>query len=328
MIRATTSLLVTLAAFVAFALPADARAATNHATSSNWAGYAASGSGVRFRSVAASWVQPAATCTAGERRYSAYWIGLGGMHSTSTALEQIGTQVDCSSTGHPVYSAWYELVPAGPVSVHLAVNPGDKLSAKVTVSRGRVKLHLANRTRGTAFTTTRRLPAKRLDVSSAEWIVEAPSACDASGCHTLPLANFGSASFTGARATNVAGRTGPIAHPAWSATAIDLSPGGGDGSLPTGLAVDSSVAGATPSGLSAGGDAFTVTYNGAPAPTTAPAPAPEPVPPAPEPTPVPASPAPSTPAPASPAPAPIPLPTLPLPLPVAPASPPAGSPGA
>ena len=299
MIRRTTILVVTLAALLAVALPAAADAATNHSTSSNWAGYAASRSGVRFRSVAGSWVQPAARCTAGERRYSAYWVGLGGLHSKSTALEQIGTQVDCSSKGQAFSSAWYELVPAGPVSIHLRVRPGDKMWARVTVSRRTVKLSLANRTLGTHF--AKQVPAKHLDVTTAEWIVEAPSACDRSGCHTTPLADFGTASFTGARATNSAGRTGAIVDPAWSATAIDLSPDGGT-SLSAGLALGGSAAGATPGELSPSGDAFTVTYNGGPAV----APGPAPVPPAPAPVPVP------------PVPAPEPLPAVPGPPPATP----------
>jgi hypothetical protein len=314
-IRATTTVLVMLAAVVAFAMPADAHAATEHMTSSNWAGYAVSGTGARFRSVAGTWVQPAASCAAGPRRYSAYWVGLGGLHSTSHALEQIGTQVDCSSTGNAVYSAWYELVPAGPVTIHLKVQPGDKLSAKVAVAHGTATLSLANLTRGTHFTARRVL--KHIDVSTAEWIVEAPSGCNGTRCHTLPLADFGSASFSGARATNAAGHTGAITDPKWSAKAIALSPA--EGGLSTSLAVDGSAAGATPNELSATGDAFTVTYNGGPAP--APAPAPVPAPPAPEPAPslpIPGAPvpAPSTPVPG--APGTVPLPPVPglIPLPM------------
>lgn len=301
MIPRTTTLLVTLAALLAFAVPADAGAAMGQITSANWAGYAVSKPRVRFHSVAGSWVQPAASCGPGERRYSAYWVGLGGLHSKSTALEQIGTQVDCSSKGDAFYSAWYELVPAGPVSIHLKVRPGDRLSAKVTVSRGVVKLYLANRTRGTVFQTQRR--PRYLDVTAAEWIVEAPSACDSISCHTLPLADFGSASFAGARATTTAGRSGAIANSAWSPTAIALSPHPA-GSFPTSLDLAGSAAGATPSDLSASGDAFTVTYNGAPA--TPPVPEPPPVEPAPPPV------------------VPAPPPVAPAPIPVAPASAPPG----
>jgi hypothetical protein len=221
MTRRTTSILSTLAVLLAAAMPAAAGAATPQ-DSLNWAGYSVSKPGVKFRRVASTWVQPAASCAAGERRYSAYWVGLGGFHSTSKALEQIGSQVDCSSTGQAVYSAWYELVPSASVPIHLAVHPGDTLSASVTMSHGKVKLYLANRTRGTHF--AKQVRPKQLDVTAADWIVEAPSACDSNGCHTLPLANFGSATFAGATATTTDGHTGPIADPAWSTTALALAP--------------------------------------------------------------------------------------------------------
>jgi hypothetical protein len=313
MTRRTTTILASLAALLAAAMPADAGAATHQAThqdSLNWAGYAASKPGVRFRRVASTWVQPAASCAAGERRYSAYWVGLGGFHSTSKALEQIGSQVDCSSTGQAFYSAWYELVPAASMPIHLAVHPGDTLSASVTVSHGKVKLYLANRTRGTHF--AKQLRPKQLDVTAADWIVEAPSACDDNGCHTLPLANFGSASFTGATATTTDGHAGPIADPAWSSTALALAPAA-VGSFDATIGFGSSSAGATPSDLSPSGDGFTVTYNDG----TAPAPAPE--------TPVPTAPVPTAPVPAAPA-APVgpPPPVGQAPAPIAPLPGPTG----
>jgi hypothetical protein len=219
-------------------------------------------------------------------------VGIGGVHSNATALEQIGTQVDCSSKAEAFYAAWYELVPAGPVPIHLKVRPGDTLSAKVTVLRKTVKLYLANRTLGTVFAT--KVRARHLDTTTAEWIVEAPSACDLVGCQTLPLADFGSASFAGAKATSTAGRTGAITDPAWRPTAIAISSRAGD-SVPASLEAGGSAAGATPSDLSASGDSFTVTYDAGPAAAPAPAPVPPPAAPAPPPaapTPPPAEPAP------------------------------------
>lgn len=308
MVRRTTALLAAVASLVALlaiALPAGARAAMRSDTSANWAGYAVSKPGVRYRRVSSTWVQPAANCAAGQRRYSAYWVGLGGFHSTADALEQIGTQVDCSSKGQAFSSAWYELVPAGPVPIKLAVQPGDTVSATVTVSGKRVKLFIANRTRGTHF--SRYVRAPKIDLTSAEWIVEAPSACDGYGCHTLPLADFGSASFAGARATTTAGHGGPIADPAWSPTAIALSPGAAFGAD---VVLDSAGAGAAPGDLSTAGDGFTVTYQAPSAPSAPPAPTPG-APPAPTPVPPPA-PAPVPP----PAAAAVTAPLRPMPMPV------------
>src|SRR4051794_3351484 len=80
MIRRTTTLLITLAALLACAVPAGAGAATGQKTSANWAGYSVSRPNVRFHSVTGTWVQPAASCRPGGRKYSAYWVGLGGVH--------------------------------------------------------------------------------------------------------------------------------------------------------------------------------------------------------------------------------------------------------
>jgi Peptidase A4 family len=257
--RRIALLATAIATLVACAVPAEAGAATRIATSSNWAGYAVSRSGVRFRRVSGTWVQPTATCNSGRRRYSAYWLGLGGLHTTSTALEQIGTEADCAG-GKATYTVWYELVPSDPVDVHLIVRPGDTLSAGVTVTGHTVKLYIANRTRGTSF--SKQLQATKVDVTSAEWIAEAPSACDDSGdCETLPLANFGSASFGSARATSVTGHVGTITDAAWSAVAITLSSDrfghGGPGFVTDGRGSAS----ATPAELNATGDAFAVIYD-------------------------------------------------------------------
>lgn len=253
--------LAALAAIAASALPALAGAAPAGAatvaqgTSSNWAGYAASGAGARFRAVTASWVQPQVSCSSQAPRFAAMWIGLGGYHTTSRALEQIGTESDCIG-GVPRYGAWYELVPAPSRSIPMAIQPGDRVVASVHVAGRAVSLRLRDVTRGTVF--TRRLRAPAVDVSSAEWIVEAPAACttNASGvCHVMPLANFGSAQFTAAHATSATGHRGTISDPRWVATAIDLAGGG-----PTGDAATGSSAGATTGALDATGSAFGVTY--------------------------------------------------------------------
>jgi Peptidase A4 family len=279
------TLLATLAPLAAFAMPAHAdvakhtvKSSKQSVESSNWAGYAVSKPGVRFRNVSGSWVQPAASCSAGPRKYSAYWLGLGGFHSTSSALEQIGTQVDCSSLGEAVYSAWYELVPAAPVHIALAVRPGDTLSSSVTVTGRTVKLALANQTTGASF--TKQLRPKRVDLTSAEWVVEAPSTCDAGGCDPLPLANFGSASFASATATTTRGHRGAIADPAWARTAISLS-AHANGDIGTDLTLPGSSAEAAPGDLAASGDGFTVTYQDVPPAPPVPPPAPPVPPPAP-----------------------------------------------
>src|SRR5439155_13596358 len=101
------------------------------------------------------------------------------------------------------------------------VRAGDTIAARVAVSAHRVRLDLVDRTTGAAVTRT--LRAVTVDTTSAEWMAEAPSLCDERGfCATQPLADFGTASFTAARATTTGGHAGAIRDPAWCAVAISL----------------------------------------------------------------------------------------------------------
>ena len=191
--------------------------------STNWAGYVAvppAGARSRFSSVSGTWQQPSATCSVGHQTYSAAWVGLGGYSETSRSLEQIGTDSDCSRSGTAVYTSWYELLPAGPVSLKLTVHPGDQMSASVTVRRHDVTLRISDLSTGGHVSITKHVA--RIDTSSAEWIVEAPTGCEGSrACEILPLTDFGNVAFSAATAT-VRSHTGPISDPGWSATALEL----------------------------------------------------------------------------------------------------------
>ena len=161
-----------IAAACAVTAPAALADSTN---SSNWAGYAVHKPGVSFHTVSGTWRQPDAKCTPGAQSYSAFWVGLGGFSLNAPALEQTGTEVDCSISGKVVSTAWYELVPAASVPIRLTVHPGDLMRARVTVTGRQVVISLDDVTRHTGFKKT--LNANVIDVSSAEWIAEAPSQC-------------------------------------------------------------------------------------------------------------------------------------------------------
>jgi Peptidase A4 family len=225
--------------------------------STNWAGYAAHGAS--YRQVQGSWVEPGATCSRGvPPTYSSYWVGIGGYSQSSQALEQIGTEVDCASGGRTTSDAWYELVPAPSIPIGLTVKAGDVLQANVSISGSSVTLQLYDATRRQGFKKVVRAPV--LDLTSAEWIVEAPSDCvSANSCQSLPLANFGSAAFSSAAAQTSAGRTGGITNSAWQTTKINLRPSGRRFvvNTPSGPIVG----GATASPLSASGTSFTVSYS-------------------------------------------------------------------
>ena len=215
------ALLAGLLSAAALAAPASA-AATSTAISSNWAGYVAqeSSSG-SFQSVSGAWTVPRAACTAGRETHSAVWVGLGGYAHNAKALEQIGTEADCASTGHAVYESWVELLPANAQTLRLKVSPGDRVVASVTVAGRHATLRLRDLTTARRYSTTRRLSA--IDVSSADWIVEAPSGCDSDGdCRTLALTDFGTVAISGATAT-AAGRTAALA--AWDPVELILRQG-------------------------------------------------------------------------------------------------------
>jgi hypothetical protein len=242
-------------------VPAAASADTS--PSQNWSGYAVHAPGLSFRSVSARWRQPKASCTRGEPTYAAFWVGLGGYSESSDALEQIGTEVDCAASGSATIYPWYELVPSASHQIRLTVKAGSLISAAVTVIGDRVTVALSDLTSHKSFTKT--LTASPIDVTSAEWITEAPSEClSNTQCHTLTLADFGTARFANTIARTTAGRTGTISSPLWTATEIILS---GMGPRFVDYGGDGSSAGTTskPSALTAGGSAFSVTYS---APTT------------------------------------------------------------
>jgi hypothetical protein len=246
---------VAVAAFTAWAAAGVAQARTpSQSSSDNWAGYAVTAA-APFRTLSGAWTQPAITCNAPLRSYSAFWVGLGGFKRHSRGLEQIGTEADCKPSGGAVYRAWFELIPAPPVPLRLAIHPGDHIAAQVTMHKRRVTLRLQNLTTADSVTKTVRVPVP--DTSSAEWIAEAPAACSQSGqCQTLPLADFGSVDFSQASATTTIGHNGSVSDSAFSATKVLLAGGPSFGPEPATASASNPLA--EPSALSTDGSAFTV----------------------------------------------------------------------
>lgn len=158
-----------------------------NSTSTNWSGYAVTGS--RFTQVSASWKVPAVSCSG--TAYSSFWVGLDG--DTSGTVEQTGTDSDCSGST-PQYYAWYEMYPKFPVNFSNPVHVGDTISASVTTTgSGSFTLTISD---GMAWSKTINARLKSAKLASAEVIAEAPS----SSGGVLPLADFGTVSFTSARA--------------------------------------------------------------------------------------------------------------------------------
>lgn len=182
-------------------------------TSTNWAGYAATGA--TFTAARASWRQPPAECSAlgaGAVTLAGFWVGLDG-YSSST-VEQIGTQTDCEGST-PVYYAWFELFPHRLTLLSDGAHPlhaGDLIHAEVTQGRLRLRDATAGWTEVQRFSTA--TPA----FSSAEWVAESPSSL---------LTDFGAISFASASASTATAAGRPIDGGGFAVHRIDL--GGGTG---------------------------------------------------------------------------------------------------
>jgi hypothetical protein len=247
------------------------------AVSENWAGYEttpASG-GSDFKVISAQWTQPKVDCsaTSGESDYSSYggdgdgygigggsglggygssdsgsysafWVGLGGGDTNAKALEQDGTQSDCTAAGKAQYYAWYEMVPSAPVKVPISVKPGDKIWAQTAVSGDQVSFSIENKTTGQTWSNVYTMKTTP-DTKTAEVIAEAPSECSGdatSDCSPLTLADFGKVNFSDISITNDASTTGGVSSSSWNAQPISLE---GE---------------ASPGSVSSSGTAFNVTY--------------------------------------------------------------------
>lgn len=219
-------------------------------TSSNWSGYAVSSSIGSVTEANGSWIEPKVACP-GPSGYSSFWVGIDGWNSNT--VEQIGTDSDCQGAS-PVYYAWYEFYPSESHFVSsVAVLPGSILSASVTCEPTGLECSLAisDLTTGQSFSTSQEFNGtSRVQLSSAEWIAEAPSS--PSGA-TLPLANFGTVDFGE-----------DFTHAQFSGSATINGTSGGVGSFGSGVIEVTMVSArgkvqATPSPLSQDGTSFSVT---------------------------------------------------------------------
>ncbi len=182
--------------------PGSAALPRNTVSSTNWSGYAATGS--KFTSVSSSWVQPSVSCNSTDT-YSADWVGLDGYNNAT--VEQTGTLAACIG-GTPEYSAWYEVYPKPPVYFSSVVTPGDQMKASVTAnSATSFTMSISDVTAGWSHTVTKSVSGAAR--SSAEVIVEAPC-CTSSG-GILPLADFHTVSFTKAKVNGTGiGKHSPV----------------------------------------------------------------------------------------------------------------------
>jgi hypothetical protein len=137
--------------------------------SSNWSGYADTGSG--FTSVSGHWLEPKGTCGSATS-LAAFWVGIDGYSSDS--VEQDGTLIECDG-GTASYFTWWEMFPSNDVQVvGDTLAPGDSITASVVRTGTSYKLSVTDATHpADSFSTTR--TCSDCANSSAEWIAEAPT---------------------------------------------------------------------------------------------------------------------------------------------------------
>lgn len=242
---------------------ASPRLRIRESTSSNWSGYAVPMEGTpgdTFASVSGSWTIPAVT-GGSKAAYSSSWVGLDGYNDGT--VEQTGTEQDWTGRAQNNY-VWFEMYPSGAYEIEgFPINPGDVFTASVTyvgttsvrVGFGRFggtqteyvfTVTIANTTRGVSYT----VPASYTTVASAargsaEWVEEAPSSYRG----VLPIADFGTVNFSGCYATSAGsgGEPAAIGSGVWTPDPLTMADG------TSGIS--------TPSGLSDGGTAFSVTWS-------------------------------------------------------------------
>lgn len=202
--------------------------------STNWGGYADTGSG--FSKVTGSWTEPSASCT-GTTSLAAFWVGIDGF--TSGSVEQDGTLIECFR-GTAFHFTWWEMFPTNAVQVvGQTAAAGDHISASVVRSGTSYALAVTDSTHtADSFSTTQR--CSNCANSSAEWIAEAPSGSGG----IEPLAHF--STFTDSNSTVTAGSTSGVIS---SFTDDEIT-----------MVDNSGAVKAQPSALNSGGNGFSVTW--------------------------------------------------------------------
>lgn len=192
-----------------------ARGLRNQLVSSNWSGYELANyqTGQKYTQAQLTWVVPtvtygASTDSTSSSEYSSNWVGIGGFCENrlctrgDRTLIQLGTEQDVAPDGSTQYYAWYEMLPAAesPLPANYVVKPGDTITASLacvsacSAKKQNWQLTMSNQTENWTWSQTFTYGASML---SAEWVEEAPYQGG-----VLPLADFGTASFTATAGIN------------------------------------------------------------------------------------------------------------------------------
>lgn len=175
-------------------------------TNVKWAGYAATGT--RFAAASGTWTVPSVTCGQSDPRTTFVWVGLDGATAGSTTVEQAGTGITCNPDGTVRHFAWTEFYPNLSSILDTKAYPvqqGDVIATTITAGTDNFAVTMNDQRNGTTiwnYSATIASPGAAF--STAEWVVEAPSAtAGGADLAIMPV----STTFTNVTATTAAGVT-------------------------------------------------------------------------------------------------------------------------
>ncbi|KAJ6630335.1 aspergillopepsin [Mycena sp. CBHHK59/15] len=176
------------------------------ATSSNWAGAAFESPAGTYKSVTGTFVVPTPKVPTGGSSSGTFaasaWVGIDG-DTCGTAILQTGIDFTISG-GRVSFDAWYEYFPDFAHDfTGISVSAGNTITLTVTASSATAGTAVITNV-STGQTVSKALTSTaRLCMENAEWIVEDFE----EGSSLVPFANFGTVTFTNAKATTSSGST-------------------------------------------------------------------------------------------------------------------------
>jgi hypothetical protein len=208
-------------------------------TSPIWSGYVLTGGSGGYQTVSGEWTVPTVDCVSTPDGYTSDWVGVNGWNGVGD-LFQDGTTSYCFNGQQSDYAWWTDETESYLAQYLFTVAPGDVIDAEVYQdTSGGWDYSISDLTSGSHESGN---PSFSVLGTSAEWIAEDPG--DAT-TEPLPLANFGSVTFTDLGLTVP---SGSWTLPPYSDAVEMVAPDGSVEALPSPI---------QGSGASA---AFTVTY--------------------------------------------------------------------
>ncbi|KAK3303191.1 peptidase A4 family-domain-containing protein [Chaetomium strumarium] len=175
----------------------------------NWAGAVLTGAG--YRTVTGTITLPPLRLPPGADSNVLHavsaWVGIDGQPPCPNAILQLGVDMYLNAS-EPSYSAWIEWYPNHSTYLtDFAMLPGDRVTLNLTApSLSSAAFTLANHRTGQTDRASLTDQQPLLCGFSAEWMVE-----DFLGSNGVPLVDFGSVTFTGAKFATDTGVTGGVA---------------------------------------------------------------------------------------------------------------------